>query len=133
MLFISHEFLVDMINHSLDAFPLEACGLLGGSGEHVTKVYRTRNDAMSARVYTVNPVDYLRADRDAETNGQSIIGVFHSHTHSEPYPSQTDLKQAPDPAWHYILVSLKRKYPAVRSYRIIGGKITEEEVVELKV
>ncbi len=122
-----------MIDHSLADYPLEACGLLGGSQHHANKVYRARNDAASARLYTLNPLDFLRADRDAQSGDGEIIGVYHSHTHSEAFPSQTDLAQAPDPAWHYVLVSLKRKYPVVRSFRIAEGKIVEEDVVELKV
>ena len=47
--------------------------------------------------------------------------MFHSHTHSEPYPSPTDVAQAPDPAWHYVIVSLKREAPETRSYRIVDG------------
>ncbi len=58
----------------------------------------------------------------------SIIGVFHSHTHTEAYPSPTDVAQAPDPAWHYVLVSLRDIQPVVRSYRIVDGVITEEPV-----
>lgn len=133
MLYIPAEYLLDLVGHSLDAFPMEACGLLGGTPERVTKVYPARNDAMSARVYELNPLDYLKADRDAESLGQSIVGVYHSHTHSEPYPSKTDLNQAPDPSWHYVLISLKREFPSIRSFRIIDGKISEEEVVHIKV
>ena len=61
--------------------------------------------------------------------GQSIIGVFHSHTHTDAYPSPTDVDQAPDPAWHYVLVSLRDTHPVVRSYRIVDGRIDEESVV----
>ncbi len=57
-----------------------------------------------------------------------IIGVFHSHTHTEAYPSPTDVAQAPDPGWHYVLVSLRDAQPVVRSYRIVDGAITEEPV-----
>ena len=57
----------------------------------------------------------------AEDDGLEVIGVFHSHTHSEPYPSPTDVAQAPDPAWHYVIVSLKREAPESRSYRIVDG------------
>ena len=53
---------------------------------------------------------------------------MHSHTHSEPYPSPTDVQQAPDPDWHYVIVSLKRDSPEVRSYRIVDGMITEEAI-----
>ncbi len=57
-----------------------------------------------------------------------INGVVHSHTHSEPYPSPTDVAQAPDPGWHYVIVSLKRDLPELRSYRIVDGRISEEPI-----
>ncbi len=119
-----------MVAHCLSGLPEEACGLLGGdlgTGE-VTTCYPTRNLAASATLYTVDPKEHLRADRDAESQGRSIIGVFHSHTHTEAYPSPTDVAQAPDPGWHYVLVSLRDIQPVVRSYRIVDGVITEEPV-----
>ena len=45
-----------------------------------------------------------RAERAADDAGLEVIGVVHSHTHSEPYPSPTDVAQAPDPGWHYVIV-----------------------------
>lgn len=119
-----------MVAHCLIRLPDEACGLLGGdldTGEVVT-CYPTRNLAASAKLYTVDPKEHLRADRDAEAAGNSIIGVFHSHTHTEAYPSPTDVTQAPDPAWHYVVVSLRDIEPVVRSYRIVDGGISEEPV-----
>ena len=56
------------------------------------------------------------------------MGVFHSHTHTDAYPSPTDVRQASDPGWHYVLVSLRDTHPVVRSYRIVDGEITEEPV-----
>ncbi len=67
--------------------------------------------------------------RDAEDAGMEIVGVVHSHTHTEPYPSPTDVAQAPDPAWHYVIVSLRDEAPRVRSYRIVEGGIAEEPLV----
>ena len=119
-----------MVAHCLTGLPEEACGLLGGdlaTGEAVT-CYPTRNLAASAKLYTVDPKEHLRADRDAEAAGLSIIGVFHSHTHTDAYPSPTDVAQAPDPEWHYVLVSLRDIEPVVRSYRIVDGTIAEEPV-----
>jgi proteasome lid subunit RPN8/RPN11 len=128
--------LTSMVAHCLDGAPLEACGLLagsiGGDGESpvvATICFPATNAAGSSRVYTVEPRDLLRADRAAEDAGADIVGVFHSHTHTEGYPSPTDVAQAPDPGWHYVLVSLRDVEPTVRSYRIIGGKIEEEDVV----
>ena len=69
-----------------------------------------------------------RAELDADDHDWEIIGVVHSHTHSEPYPSPTDVAQAPDPGWHYVIVSLKREAPELRSYRIVDGAIAEEPV-----
>jgi [CysO sulfur-carrier protein]-S-L-cysteine hydrolase len=120
-----------MVGHCYDGLPDEACGLIAGAPgqDKAVVVYPTRNAAESSRVYEVDPRDLLRADRDAEAKGLQLIGVFHSHTHTEAYPSPTDVAQAPDPEWHYILVSLKDTVPVVRSYRIVDGNITEEPLV----
>jgi proteasome lid subunit RPN8/RPN11 len=119
-----------MVGHAYDGLPDEACGLLGGDPEtaRIGVFYPCRNAAESGRVYTVDPRDHLRADRDAEARGLEIVGVMHSHTHTEAYPSPTDVAQAPDPAWHYVIVSLKRPDAVLRSYRIVDGAISEEEV-----
>ena len=120
-----------MVAHCLIGLPDEACGLLGGDPERGLDVtcYPTTNVAKSAKLYTVDPKEHLRADRDAEKRDLSIIGVFHSHTHTEAYPSPTDVNQAPDPTWHYVIVSLRDTTPMVRSYRIVDGEIREETVV----
>jgi proteasome lid subunit RPN8/RPN11 len=120
-----------MVGHCYDGLPLEGCGLLAGDpgAERATVCYPMTNVAASARVYTVAPGEHLRADRDAEARGLEIVGVFHSHTHTDAYPSATDVAAAPDPGWHYIVVSLRDIAPVVRSYRIVDGKIGEEPVV----
>jgi [CysO sulfur-carrier protein]-S-L-cysteine hydrolase len=119
-----------MVGHAYDGLPEEACGLLGGDPAtgRVGVFYPCRNAAESSRLYTVDPRDHLRADRDAEGRGLEIVGVMHSHTHTEAYPSPTDVAQAPDPSWHYVIVSLKRETAVLRSYRIVDGAISEEEV-----
>lgn len=118
----------EMIGHMYDGYPLEACGLLVGTGSRIERFVRCTNVAESARLYTIDPRQHLRAERDAENAGFEVIGVVHSHTHSEPYPSPTDVAQAPDPAWHYVIVSLKRDAPETRSYRIVDGAVSEEQV-----
>jgi [CysO sulfur-carrier protein]-S-L-cysteine hydrolase len=129
MLQISADAHAEMVAHCWAGLPLEACGLLAGTGDYATRCYPTANVAESAVVYTVDPKGFLRADRDAESQGLAILGVFHSHTHTAAYPSPTDVAQAPDPGWHYVLVSLAEGAPVVRSYRIIDGNIDEEPVV----
>lgn len=134
MLVIRKKFLTEMIDHALEGYPLEACGLLAGTvaeggSAHVRSVHRTDNMAASARVYEVDPRAMLRADREAESDGGQLVGVYHSHTHTDAKPSPTDIAQAPDPEWHYVLVSLRDVHPSVRSWRIRAGKIEEEDVV----
>ena len=118
-----------VVAHCINGLPLEACGLLAGREGQVLEVYPTANAARSARIYTVEPRDLLRADREAEAAGHSLIGVWHSHTHTAAYPSPTDIEQAPDPDWHYVLVSLSDTDPVLRSYRIVAGQAQEERVV----
>jgi len=107
---------------------LEACGLLVGRGDHIDRFVACTNEAASARIYAIPAKELLLAERAAEEIGLEIIGVFHSHTHSEPYPSTTDVEQAPDPGWHYVIVSLKREAPETRSYQIRDGAVSEERV-----
>jgi proteasome lid subunit RPN8/RPN11 len=119
-----------MIGHAYDGLPEEACGLLAGDPRTgvVHRFFPCRNAAESSRIYTVDPRDHLRADREADGAGMEIIGVMHSHTHTEAYPSPTDVAQAPDPSWHYVIVTLRDEAPMLRSYRIVDEVITEERV-----
>lgn len=119
-----------MVGHAYDCLPEEACGLLAGDARlgSVERFYPCRNAARSSRLYTVEPSDHLRADRDADDRGLEIIGVMHSHTHTPAYPSPTDVDQAPVPDWHYVIVSLAEDAPVLRSFSIREGEITEERV-----
>ncbi|HZR12257.1 MAG TPA: M67 family metallopeptidase [Acidimicrobiia bacterium] len=125
-----------IVGHCYDGLPDEACGLLGGAvtedGEPtglVTSVYPARNADASARTYTVDSRDMIRALRDAEGAGGALVGVWHSHTHTDAYPSDTDVRQAAEPGWVYVIVSLKDGAPVLRAYRIRDGEIRETQVV----
>jgi len=133
MLRMSRDVYLQMVAHCIAGLPDEACGLLAGepAAGAVGRLYPTRNAQRSARVYSVEPLDLLHADRDAERSGMQLIGVFHSHTHTDAYPSTTDVDQALDPGWHYVVVSLRDTHPVVRSYRIAEGRVDEESVVVL--
>ena len=117
-----------MADHAIACYPEEMCGLLvGAAGSNtVTRFVPCTNIAHSALVYTIDPKEHLRAELAAEAEGLEVIGCAHSHTHTEAYPSTTDVAQAPDPGWHYVIVSLKTGEPQPRSFRIEGETITEE-------
>jgi proteasome lid subunit RPN8/RPN11 len=124
-----------IVGNCYDGLPNEACGLLigplGGRGDPtgvVTEARPCRNADASAVTYTVDPRDMLGAMRSAEARGDEIIGVWHSHTHTDAYPSPTDVRQAVDPAWMYVIVSLRDQIPVLRSYRIRAETISEVAV-----
>jgi proteasome lid subunit RPN8/RPN11 len=123
-----------MVALAYDGYPLEACGLLGGDPAtgRASVFYPCVNTTRSARIYAIDPKEHLRAELDAEGRGLEIVGVMHSHTHTEAYPSPTDVAQAPDPSWHYVIVSLKREAPVLRSFRIVDGLIVEERVTSVQ-
>ncbi len=115
------------------ALPDEGCGLLLGSASGpdavVADVVPSQNVSYSAKVYEIDSRVLLKAYRRADDEGFEVLGVFHSHTHSEAYPSPTDIDQAPDPAWHYLLVSLRDLPTVLKSYTIVEGVVSQEDVV----
>ena len=120
----------DMSRHAFACFPEECCGLLVGDRATATAVrfVPVTNAAHSARVYTIEPKEHLRAELAAEAEGLEIIGVVHSHTHTQAWPSPTDVAQAVDPGWHYVIVSLMTGRAEPRSFLISEGRITEESI-----
>jgi proteasome lid subunit RPN8/RPN11 len=126
-----------VVAHCYDGLPDEACGLFAGRlGDDwvptgiVEDVYPCRNSDASARTYTVDEQDYRAADNECRSRGLDIVGGWHSHTHTEAYPSDTDVRQSVPlgPNFIFVIVSLKRAEPSLRAYRIRG-----EEILELAV
>ena len=128
-----------VIAHCYDGFPDEACGLLAGplaDGEptgEVTAVYPCENAAHSARVYRVGIERRTHEVAAADARDEEIIAVWHSHTHTDAYPSRTDVEQAMEAQklerpWLYPIVSLKYGEPVLRAYWLRDGAITEVPV-----
>lgn len=130
MLRVPQTHLDAMVATCIRALPNEGCGLLlGTTDDGVTEVVASTNVADSARIYEIDSAVLLKTYRRIDDEGLTLLGVFHSHTHSRAYPSPTDVRQAPDPAWHYVVVSLHDVPADVRSFRIVHDVVTEEEVV----
>jgi proteasome lid subunit RPN8/RPN11 len=120
-----------MIAHAYAGLPDEACGLLGGTGDDATVFVACANADASSKTFALGPDAWHKADLDIEGVGLELLGVVHSHTHTDAYPSPTDVAQAANPflgGWRWLLISLKHAEPAVRSYRITGDVIDEEEI-----
>ena len=127
----------EMVAHAIAGVPNEACGLFvaDATAAEIPEVhgfYPMTNVANSWKIYKLDPQEMLDVERQADQAGHLIVGVMHSHTLSEAYPSPTDVADAtafdPFGTWHFIIVSLKETEPRLRSFRIVDQEITEEEV-----
>lgn len=133
MLRIARSAHLAMIRHAVAGLPNEACGLLGGKvgADHVEVFVPTANADASAKTYSIGPEGFLAADRTLGPLGLDVVGVVHSHTHTDPYPSPTDVEQADNPllvGWHYTIVSLRDREPMVRSWLLDDRTIVEVPV-----
>ena len=125
-----------MLAAAWDAYPLEGCGLLIGSGpvgaRTIERFVPIRNEAASSRIYRLDGREYAAAALRADDDGYDIVGVMHSHTHTAAYPSPTDVAEASKPLippdWHWVIVSLAWGFPELRSFNIVDGGIAEEPV-----
>lgn len=119
-----------MVTHAYACHPNESCGLLAGDDDgRLRLVIATTNVLSSHTNYTIEPREHFKALRYAESRGWDIIGVFHSHPHTEGYPSSTDIRLAPDPTWIYFLVGMEDIHrPEVRAFSIIDGNVEEKDL-----
>jgi len=112
-----------LVAYARACLPEEACGLLAGIDGVVARTHLLTNVERSPSTYTIDPREHFEALRQAEREGIELLGCWHSHTHTEAYPSPTDVAQALYPEWVYVVVSLRDPEPAVRGYRIVAGKV----------
>lgn len=122
-----------MVAAAYAGYPLEACALLIGvpGGQRIDAIVVAENTDASARTYAIGPKAFLEADTKYGSRGLEVVGVMHSHTHTDPYPSPTDIDKADNPllaGWKYVIVSLRDSAPMLRSYLLDGRRVVEEEV-----
>ncbi len=124
-----------MVAAAIDGYPLEACGLLGGvvGSQRIDAFCRADNIDESAKTYSIGPEGFMAAEAAFAPQGLDIVGVMHSHTHTDAYPSPTDIDKADNPllgGWKYLIVSLRDEVPVLRAY-VLDGREVVEEIVEL--
>ena len=127
--------LASMISHALEADPEECCGVLIGDDDKAEQARRIRNaHSEPIRRYEMPPMDLMRAESEADAKGRKIVAIYHSHTHTQAYPSQTDVNNAVQSWWtepYYVLISLVEKTrPIVRAYRISDDASVTEVPIE---
>lgn len=118
----------DMVGHCIKEKPLEACGLLSGRDRIAARCWRIRNAEQSPVAFTMDGEELTRALRDMESLGEQLLGLYHSHPSGSPYPSPFDVEHAVFPC-SYLIISLRRVRPRVRSFRIAEGSIQEEQIL----
>jgi len=123
-----------LVAHAYDGLPDEACGLLAGpTPDQATVFVACENVDRSSRTFSLGPDAWEQID-DLESRGLTTLGVVHSHTHTEAYPSPTDIDQASNPflaGWRWVLVSFRQSAPVLRSYVITDGVVVEEPIALL--
>ncbi|HEV7918156.1 MAG TPA: M67 family metallopeptidase [Solirubrobacterales bacterium] len=116
----------ELIAHSRDDLPNECCGVIGAKDGAVTKVYRATNAAASPLRYELGSKDLLRIFNEIDDRDEDVGAIYHSHTRSAAYPSQTDINLALYPDSLYIIVSLADDdAPDVKAFEIVERKVTE--------
>ena len=125
---ISRELYDQMIAHARAEAPNECCGMVSSDGEEAVKVFPAENAAASPLRYEIDGAEQYRIQMEIDDAGHDLGAIYHSHTRSEPYPSQTDINLAFYPDAIYVIVGLAGEEPEVRSYFIRDGQVTEAEL-----
>ena len=123
-------FFKEIVDQGLREFPNECCGLIAADGGVPVKVFPMTNADASPVTYRLDGKEQLRTFEEIDAEGWELWAIYHSHTHSEAYPSETDRKLAFYSDSRYILLSLEdREHPVLRSFFIQeDGDVTEEEL-----
>ncbi|MFI1647910.1 M67 family metallopeptidase [Streptomyces avidinii] len=134
MLTLTQDLYDRIVEHARQDHPDEACGVVAGPAgtDRPERFVPMLNAARSPTFYEFDSKDLLKLYRDLDDRDEEPVIVYHSHTATEAYPSRTDVTYANEPGAHYVLVSTADKDGLgefqFRSYRIVDGVITEEEV-----
>jgi len=115
----------ELIAHAREDAPNECCGLIGGRAGGVETAYRARNAEASPLRYNIDPQDQFRIMSEMEEKGEELSAIYHSHTASPAYPSQTDINLAAYPGVTYLIVSLADGDRPLRGFEIEDGEVTE--------
>lgn len=130
---ISRLFVDAILDQSRAEYPDESCGVILGpvGSSRALRIKPMINAAHSPTFYEFDPKDLLALYREVDDLDEEIVVIYHSHTDTEAFPSRTDIAYAGEPGAHYVLVSTREEIAPeteFRSFRIIDGVVTEEQV-----
>jgi len=133
---LPRRFYDELVAHAESEPEQEVCGLVAGKDGVAERVYRTRNVAKTpAKLFQLHPKDFMDALDDLETSGLDLIGFYHSHTHSSPYPSRTAVRDwnpevYPD-AIYFICSLAEPGRPVLRAFRFDRDVHLVEEPIDV--
>ncbi len=126
---IAQSLIDEIVAHAREDAPNECCGMIGGVDGEARTVYRAENAEASPLRYSIDAGEQFRLMREIEGAGEELAAIYHSHTKSAAYPSQTDVNLAGWPEAVYLIVSLAdADAPEVRGFWIRDGGIADAEL-----
>ena len=129
MLLIPIDIHNDMIAHAREGFPLEVCGILGGTGESVSAIYRMANTDASNEHFMMEPREQFTVIKDLRAKELAMLAIYHSHPETPARPSEEDIKLALTPDVSYVIISLAdAAVPDIKSYKISSGNVQMETI-----
>jgi [CysO sulfur-carrier protein]-S-L-cysteine hydrolase len=134
MLTISAGLRDEIVAHARRDHPDEACGVIAGpaGSDRPERFIPMLNAERSPTFYRFDSLEQLRVWREMDDRDETPVVIYHSHTATEARPSRTDISYASEPDAHYVLVSTRDEdTDEFRSFRIVDGVVTEEEVLVL--
>jgi [CysO sulfur-carrier protein]-S-L-cysteine hydrolase len=126
---ISQALLDEIVEHARADAPNECCGMIAASDGRAVEVHRATNAAASPLRYELDGMEQYRIQSAIEDAGHELGAIYHSHTRSAPYPSQTDINLAFYPESLYVIVGVAGPEAEVRAFTISDGRVTEAELV----
>ncbi len=121
----------DLVAHAREGFPLEVCGILGGTGDTVSAIYRMVNTDASNEHFMMEPKEQFSVVKDLRAKGLAMLAIYHSHPETPARPSVEDIRLALTPGVSYIIISLADPAKVdIKSFHIEAGNV-EPEVIEV--
>jgi [CysO sulfur-carrier protein]-S-L-cysteine hydrolase len=118
----------EMVAHARADAPNECCGMIACTDGAAVKIYPAQNAAASPLRYEIDGAEQYRIQMAIDDAGHDLGAIYHSHTRSAPYPSQTDINLAFYPDALYVIVGLAGDDAEVRAFEIRDGQVAEADL-----
>jgi proteasome lid subunit RPN8/RPN11 len=125
---ISQELFDEMVAHALQDAPNECCGMIASRDGEAVTIHRATNAAASPLRYEIDGAEQYRIQMAIDDADLDLGAIYHSHTRSEPVPSQTDINLAFYPEAVYVIVGVAGPEPDVRAFQIRDGRVSDADL-----